>query len=262
MSRLYSCHFLLCLCNNLMLWNMNLMLVGSEKESTEVNAIRVFITDTRTQLIVQLLVLKTLHSLLNVVQLLDLVTKKICQIHGSQVSVWVNCIHRWPRWGSIKKRPLHCEAWLGPSVNKKCCATFTIVALSMKLHLSDIWHEHWPSDQFMLMRPWKIMCHKKLHCKSTVHFICLVNCDVACHLFLWTPKFIKVSKLMLLLHTSETSYPVDTTHMSTDLIWIDRNVVHNRGNYFNIPLFAESQGACGECKLSRAKRKGKIFKES
>jgi len=36
-----------------------------------------------------------LHSLLNVVQLLDLVTKKICHIHGSQsVWMWVNCIHR------------------------------------------------------------------------------------------------------------------------------------------------------------------------
>ena len=67
---------------------------------------------------------------------------------------------------------------------------------------------------------------------------------------------------MLLLHMSPTSYPVEITHMSTHFIRIEGNVVHTRGNYFNMPLFAESQGACGECKLSRAKRKGKIFKES
>ena len=97
----------------------------------------------------------------------------------------------------------------------------------------------------MLMRPWKKSCAiKTCTSKSTVYFICLVNCDdiVACHLFLWTPKFIKVSKLMLLLHMSPTSYPVEITHMSTHLTRIEGNVVHTRGNYFNIPLFAESQG--------------------
>ena len=141
---------LLCLCN-LMLWKKNLMFV-SQKESTEVNAIRVFITDTLfKQAWTQTLYNSSLASQCGTTTVESGHFVIICAISCLQ-SVCVNCIFRWTQ------RVHQNTSTLGHLAALYNCATFAIVTLSINLHLGNIWHEHWPSDWPMLMRPWKKSC--------------------------------------------------------------------------------------------------------